>query len=681
MTYLPRHSKAARTARRPVLRAALAVPTVLGVILTASVGVGAVAVADQWASASAHAAEQAAATVPAAAATPYTASPPEDTSGALASRTAGAQTTAPVDMTAPASALDEAIADPQANTAGPAPATTEDPGAAPTAVAAQERSEKTVAVRSPGASYVSSSSTDRPLLMFSGWKDEAGRPLGAKRTVSTAVQVRLVAESGAAQSATIYPAFTHGRSDYALPLWPFTQAMDAHTATYTLQWRESSSAEWVSVDTLLMDVRLPEATAGATLSYTNGVLVGVGWSFDRSTNISGSFKVALAVTDPNGRTNPVTVRARFCGTYFTVSAEAFEAAGVSLGAGYVVSATPGDGAAGAVSVRIAGAGEDRPTAQPTDATTAPATQPSDAATDRPTDVPSAESTTEPSAAPPDLPSVQPQPSEGAVPSGQAVTQPQASATTTADDAAPGKQPEAAPSAAAADADSNTAQANFDVLNEGIDIDPLIVQETTTSSSARAGAASASQPESRDVSAAPPAEAEDVDANARPSSAPASPVQDAGELGPDNAGSLSGTRQGTTITLIFPSAKVSEGDWVAVFVFPGATTAGWVQVDANNSVSVDISALDPGSYKIAVGNRDSELLGWAQLEIAESAGIQSSDGTGITLTVGEDLTGDGALGADGWKLVSAGLLLALGAASFFMLAIPTLRGTGTRITRR
>ncbi|PHP52100.1 hypothetical protein BW737_012010 [Actinomyces ruminis] len=164
-------------------------------------------------------------------------------------------------------------------------------------------------------------------------------------------------------------------------------------------------------------------------------------------------------------------------------------------------------------------------------------------------------------------------------------------------------------------------------------------------------------------------------------APASPVQDPDELRPENAGSLSGTREGTAITLFLPSAKVKAGDWVAVFVYPGATTGGWVQVNADNSVSLDISTLDPGSYKIAVSDRDSQLLGWAQLEITEPANEEDGEPAGVALITGEDLTNDSALGADGWKFVGAAVLLVIGVASFVLLALPTLGSAKTRLRNR
>ena len=105
---------------------------------------------------------------------------------------------------------------------------------------------------------------------------------------------------------------------------------------------------------------------------------------------------------------------------------------------------------------------------------------------------------------------------------------------------------------------------------------------------------------------------------RPDRSPVPPVASAAHLSADNAGSLSGSRQGNIVNLILPKSKVQAGEWVSVFVFPGATTKGWVQVDDANSVSIDISTFESGSYELAVADRDNSLLGWAKLEIASAS---------------------------------------------------------------
>ncbi|MBO3724956.1 hypothetical protein J5X07_07940 [Actinomyces bowdenii] len=145
---------------------------------------------------------------------------------------------------------------------------------------------------------------------------------------------------------------------------------------------------------------------------------------------------------------------------------------------------------------------------------------------------------------------------------------------------------------------------------------------------------------------------------------------------DNAGSLSGARQGNLVTLILPSSAISQGEWVSVFVFPGARSPGWVQVDSTNSVAIDISALDSGSYELVVADRDNVLLGWARLEIAEASSRAGDTRRARVLPGAHAAEGPGYIGPDDWLLIGAGGLLALGAASFLVAArsgVAALRG--------
>ena len=151
---------------------------------------------------------------------------------------------------------------------------------------------------------------------------------------------------------------------------------------------------------------------------------------------------------------------------------------------------------------------------------------------------------------------------------------------------------------------------------------------------------------------------------KPQAAPSAPVADPGQLNDSNAGSLSGTREGSVLTLRMPSAKVKEGDWVSVYFFPPASTQGWVQVDADHSVTIDISGLDAGTYQVAVAGRDNELLGWAQLDLPESLAAAKGG-----VLVDTKTSSPSNLGSADWMLVAAGGLLMLGAASFVVLMRP------------
>ena len=151
---------------------------------------------------------------------------------------------------------------------------------------------------------------------------------------------------------------------------------------------------------------------------------------------------------------------------------------------------------------------------------------------------------------------------------------------------------------------------------------------------------------------------------KPQAAPSAPVTDPGQLNDSNAGSLSGTREGSILTLRMPAAKVKEGDWISVYFFPQAFTQGWVQVDADHSVTIDISGLDAGTYRVAVAGRDNQLLGWAQLDIPES--LAAAKGGVMVDTKASEPSN---LGSADWMLVAAGGLLMLGAASFVVLMRP------------
>lgn len=433
-----------------------------------------------------------------------------------------------------------------------------------------------VTVEPAGRTYVSSSSTARPQLFLTGWTDLAGRPLDAKDNPFThafPVEIRLIDEQGNYQAASVYPEFTDGAAELALALWPFTRAMEPHTGTYRIQWRASAEDGWSTADTIELDVRLPEPSSSSSLEVIDGTLFGRAWTFDQTSVIGGSFRVALTMTPQTGSQRTIYPLATFQGTYFCISPGALVAAGAPSAGGYSLSAVvPASGQT--VSVEVP-----------------------------PAEIPAPDPGPAPEPPAPD----------------------------------PGPEPT--------------------VPADGVDsLTPL------TTSTPRPPDDAQPPPET-----APAHEEQEEEAEGRPEGEPAPPVQDASGLDASNAGSLSGTRRGDLVTLILPSTKAKEGDWVAVFIFPGATTNGWVQVGADHSVSVDVSGLGAGTYQIAIANRDSELLGWAQLEISE-AGTDTGEGTSL-LTIGTDPKGRHDAGTSDWMLLTAGGLLALGAGAGLLLIRP------------
>ena len=155
---------------------------------------------------------------------------------------------------------------------------------------------------------------------------------------------------------------------------------------------------------------------------------------------------------------------------------------------------------------------------------------------------------------------------------------------------------------------------------------------------------------------------------RPDRSPVAPVTSAAHLSADNAGSLSGSRQGNIVNLVLPKSKAQAGEWVSVFVFPGASTKGWVQVDDANSVSIDISTFGSGSYELAVADRDNSLLGWAKLEISSASFDPRNPAQAQLLTFPDNAAAPTkGLSTNDMLLGSAGGLLVVGAVSLLVAA--------------
>lgn len=174
-----------------------------------------------------------------------------------------------------------------------------------------------------------------------------------------------------------------------------------------------------------------------------------------------------------------------------------------------------------------------------------------------------------------------------------------------------------------------------------------------------------------------------DRTVRPDRNPVPPVTSSAQLSAENAGSLSGSRQGNIVNLVLPKAKVSAGEWVSVFVFPGATTKGWVQVDDTNSVSIDISTLESGSYELAVADRDNSLLGWAKLEITSASFDPRNPAQAQLLTLPDDKEAQTprGLSVNDMLLGGAGGLLAVGAGSLLVAAYSGMPLRAPRVPRR
>ena len=230
----------------------------------------------------------------------------------------------------------------------------------------------------------------------------------------------------------------------------------------------------------------------------------------------------------------------------------------------------------------------------------------------------------------------------------------------------------------ADSDSRSSTSQDDSARQQTDTDAVPAPNAGDS-----GAEGAHAPEDSAASAQDSPEADAASQRTtRPDRSPVAPVTSAAHLSADNAGSLSGSRQGNIVNLVLPKSKVQAGEWGSVFVFPGATTKGWVQVDDANSVSIDISTFNSGSYELAVADRDNSLLGWAKLEISSASFDPRNPAQAQLLTFPDTAAAPTkGLSANDMLLGTAGGLLVVGAVSLLVAAFSGMPLRAPRTTQQ
>ena len=307
------------------------------------------------------------------------------------------------------------------------------------------------------------------------------------------------------------------------------------------------------------------------------------------------------------------------------------------------------------------------TPQPTPTPTAgPTAEPTPSPTQMPTSEPAPAPSVEPSTAPSDQRTQSPGPVQT---SGPSTTAPHVNVTDGRDEEDPGSQSDSEDTGSGSGGGvSANSGSQTDSSAGGIPVGPG-ADQGRAQDSGRGGAGASSGSDDSEAPAQASAEATaSEDRTVRPDRAPVPPVTSAAQLSADNAGSLSGSRQGNIVNLVLPRAKVSAGEWVSVFVFPGATTKGWVQVDGANSVSIDISTFKSGSYELAVADRENSLLGWAKLEITSAAFDTQNPGQAQLLTFPDKGAPTSmSLSANDMLLGGAGGLLVIGAGSLLVAA--------------
>ena len=180
----------------------------------------------------------------------------------------------------------------------------------------------------------------------------------------------------------------------------------------------------------------------------------------------------------------------------------------------------------------------------------------------------------------------------------------------------------------------------------------VVQPTATSSASPSATPSAS--------ASPAANA------TQPSDTPVSPVSDVSELTDANKGGVSAAFTGGQLTINVPSDKAGAGEWVSANIMQTGE-ARWLQVEDGNKVTMDVTGLPMGEYKVVVANRSHQLVGWADFKVASTVGAAgagaSVDASGSVKLHAEVLSSSNAAdeseGLNGYLLGAGACMLILG----------------------
>ena len=153
---------------------------------------------------------------------------------------------------------------------------------------------------------------------------------------------------------------------------------------------------------------------------------------------------------------------------------------------------------------------------------------------------------------------------------------------------------------------------------------------------------------------------------QPSETPVSPITDESQLTDSNKGVVSAAFTAGQLTINVPSEKAAVGDWVSANILQTGE-ARWLQVEPSNKVTMDLTGLPTGEYKVVVANRSHELVGWAEFKVASAVGAaangSSVDASGAVKLHAEmlssSLAGDESEGLNGYLLGAGACMLILG----------------------
>ena len=156
------------------------------------------------------------------------------------------------------------------------------------------------------------------------------------------------------------------------------------------------------------------------------------------------------------------------------------------------------------------------------------------------------------------------------------------------------------------------------------------------------------------------------AASQPSETPVSPITDESQLTDSNKGGVSAAFTAGQLTINVPSEKAAVGDWVSANIMQTGE-ARWLQVEDSNKVTMDLTGLPTGEYKVVVANRSHELVGWAEFKVASAVGAaangSSVDASGAVKLHAEmlssSLAGDESEGLNGYLLGAGACMLILG----------------------
>ena len=153
---------------------------------------------------------------------------------------------------------------------------------------------------------------------------------------------------------------------------------------------------------------------------------------------------------------------------------------------------------------------------------------------------------------------------------------------------------------------------------------------------------------------------------QPSERTVSPISDVSQLNDSNKGGVSAAFTAGQLTINVPSEKAAAGDWVSANIMQTGE-ARWLQVEDSNKVTMDLTGLPTGEYKVVVANRSHELVGWAEFKVASAVGAaangSSVDASGAVKLHAEmlssSLAGDESEGLNGYLLGAGACMLILG----------------------